>query len=308
MNLISPYGKLKHSWLRGAMHVHSTNSDGDNPPQDVWKAYAALGYSFSALTDHCEQPSAADLETDTGLITIPGCEYRPRGYKDFASPEANLIGVYSPLPYGIDWTECRPVFDGQDAFVIYNHPDWNLDHWPVKRMLMLRLAHAIEVYNAAVEELPGSAECTMKWDTLLTCGYRLWAVATDDAHHPHQRGKAWVMVNAAPAAASLLAALKAGRFYSSTGVQVNSVTVEDGVIRVTSPNAKVIRFIVERGRMRKQVNGSTAEYKPADSDVYVRIELFGDALQKAWTNPVFIETPESQKRMDDHLKWFMEQP
>ena len=308
MTFSSPYAHLSSPWLRGALHAHSTNSDGVNAPKDVWGAYAALGYHFATLTDHCKQPSLEQLETDTGLVTLPGCEYRTHGYTNFASPEVNLIGIHDPLPYDIDWPECGPVFKEQGAFVIYNHPSWNFDHWPTRQMLDLRLGHALEIYNAVGEELAGSAESTTQWDALLSCGYRVWGVATDDAHKPEHRGKAWVVVNTEPNAPEILDALKSGRFYSSTGVHIDDITINDGVIRVTSPDAKAIRFIAERGQVRKQIEGSVAEYRPSPKDVYVRIELFGEVLQKAWTNPIFIETRESEQRVAEHTKWFMEQP
>ena len=304
MKLISPYVDLNDAWLRGALHAHSTNSDGVDAPHKVWSTYAAIGFDFAALTDHCAQATDAQLETETDLIPISGCEYRTGGYLNSLSPETGLIGVADPLPYDIPWEACGAVFEKQGAFVIYNHPDWDFDHWPVKEMMRLRVGHAIEVYNATGVQLAGSAEVSTKWDNLLACGYRLWGVATDDAHVEAHRGKAWVMVHSARDAKSIVDALKVGKFYASTGVTLESITVENGVIRVSAPNAKAIRFIVERGRIPKQVEGSVGEYTPSASDVYVRIELFGDLFQKAWTNPIFIESPESEKRVVEHLKWF----
>jgi len=308
MKITSPYYHLNHTGLRGALHAHSTNSDGVNSPHEVWRAYAEKGFQFAALTDHCEQPTLEDLKTETGLITLSGCEYRPGGYTDWQCPEANVIGAPAPLPYGLTWDECCPALKETGAFVIYNHPNWDFDHWPCKKMLSLNVGHAVEIYNGSGDGLAGSQDATNKWDMLLSCGYRIWGVAADDAHGPDQRAKAWVEVYAAPEPAAIFDALKAGCFYASTGVTIESITVKDGEISVKSPSANVIRFIAERGRVVHQVEASEATYRPQASDVYVRIELFGERLQQAWANPVFIESEESRERVKTHTEWFMEQP
>ena len=153
MKITSPYCHLNHIGLRGALHAHSTNSDGVNSPHEVWRAYAEKGFQFAALTDHCEQPTLEDLKTETGLITLSGCEYRPGGYTDWQCPEANVIGAPAPLPYGLTWDECCPALKETGAFVIYNHPNWDFDHWPCKKMLSLNVGHAVEIYNGSGDGL-----------------------------------------------------------------------------------------------------------------------------------------------------------
>ena len=39
-------------WFRGNLHTHTTNSDGDSPPDEVVAWYRDAGYDFLALTDH----------------------------------------------------------------------------------------------------------------------------------------------------------------------------------------------------------------------------------------------------------------
>ena len=38
--------------LKGALHCHTTRSDGRGTPEEVIKLHADNGYSFMALTDH----------------------------------------------------------------------------------------------------------------------------------------------------------------------------------------------------------------------------------------------------------------
>ncbi len=39
-------------WLRCALHAHTTNSDGDLPPERLVRHYDRAGYDVLAITDH----------------------------------------------------------------------------------------------------------------------------------------------------------------------------------------------------------------------------------------------------------------
>lgn len=39
-------------FLKGALHVHTTRSDGQDSPEDVIRLHRQNGYDFMALTDH----------------------------------------------------------------------------------------------------------------------------------------------------------------------------------------------------------------------------------------------------------------
>lgn len=39
-------------WLKGNLHTHTTNSDGELPPERVVRAYRERGYQFLCLSDH----------------------------------------------------------------------------------------------------------------------------------------------------------------------------------------------------------------------------------------------------------------
>ena len=47
----NPFG-MAGSWLKCALHTHSTESDGDLPPQALARQYAAAGFDVLAITDH----------------------------------------------------------------------------------------------------------------------------------------------------------------------------------------------------------------------------------------------------------------
>ena len=284
--------------------MHSTNSDGKDHPHEVFRDYEGKGFDFAVLTDHQAVVRSEDLDHGGSLVAIPGCEYRGSG----TLPEMGLGGVRQLPPIPVDLEASARAAQESGAFVVYNHPNWHFDHWPSKAMLRLKAAHAMEIYNAVVEELQGSAESTNKWDALLSYGYRIWGAAGDDAHESAHRNQAWVQVMAERDEASIIEALKAGKFYASTGIEVKAISIQDGVWTVDAPDAHLIRFIVERGQVRSQVRGSQASYKIQEKDVYVRVEIYGTGMQRAWLNPVFVENDHSRAFHQEFSAWYEKQP
>ncbi len=304
MDIVNPYADGQGGWLKGALHVHSTNSDGSDPPQEVIADHRRRGFDFVALTDHRVVPSSADVAEQEGIVVLPGCEYRGQ-----ADSELGVVGLVPdrPLPPGLSPRELVESAVATGAFVIYNHPNWHIHHWPIFRMLKIGQAHALEVYNAVVEGMPGPAEASDKWDRLLTAGVRIWGVATDDAHTPVHRDKAWVMVNAPKEAGAILAALKAGRFYATNGPTVASIRLEGTTLQIESPDAQAIRFFADRGTMRRQVIGGSASYEIRPEDIYVRAELYGQGPLKAWTQPLWVDTPRSRQLSQEFHDWYLAQ-
>ena len=61
--------------LRGAIHVHTTNSDGSGTPDDVAAAAARAGLGFVILTDHGDATRAGDSPRyRSGVLTIDAVE------------------------------------------------------------------------------------------------------------------------------------------------------------------------------------------------------------------------------------------
>jgi hypothetical protein len=298
MDIASPYDRSADTWLKGALHVHSTNSDGDEAPHAVVRSYQRLGFDFVAITDHNAVPSPEDLAFKTKMVVIPSTEYRGAG----ADSEFGVVGIDEPLERvpGVEAYYRVAVESG--GFVTFNHPTWHIHHWPVWWMLKLPRVHALEVYNAVGDRLPGASECTDKWDRLLTCGHQIWGTATDDAHTEEQRNRGWVMVNAERSRGAIVSALKAGRFYASSGVSIDSITLRGSRLAIDS-DAEEIRFFADRGSMRHRVAGPTGSYTVRDDDIYVRAELYGRGASKAWTNPVYVETPRSRALAHEFRTW-----
>jgi hypothetical protein len=317
-DIANPYGPAPQRWWRGQLHVHTTNSDGADSPAATIAFYERLGYDFIALTDHNAVPSAADMARGEAgaageraaapgraLLVIPGTEYR--GAKN--GPELGVVGVREVLPQGLSVRAYQQAAVASGGFVAFNHPLWDFHHWPIYWMLGLEGCHALEIYNGVIEWLAGTAECPIVWDTMLTCGHRIFGTATDDAHEARHRGWASVMVNApALEEKAIVAALKRGDFYATTGVTIREIRVEGAELVVESDNAQEIRFFCERGRLRLREAGPVARCPIGEGDVYLRAELWGAGTAKAWTNPVFVEDAPSIERIASHRAWYLSQP
>lgn len=75
------------------LHLHSTASDGTNPPADVVRAAHAAGLTAMALTDHDTVdgiPEAQDTARQLGIRLVPGVELS--AYE--ASGELHLLGLH----------------------------------------------------------------------------------------------------------------------------------------------------------------------------------------------------------------------
>lgn len=78
MTILLPFNEAGQ-WLRGSLHCHSTNSDGEVPPEQVAARYKAEGYDFICVTDHFRPEfnyPITDLSVfnDDVFLTIPSAE------------------------------------------------------------------------------------------------------------------------------------------------------------------------------------------------------------------------------------------
>jgi hypothetical protein len=293
-----PYADGRQRWLKGQLHCHSTRSDGEHAPEKVLGSYLAHGYDFSALTDH-NQFHDGKAAVDPGLVQLAGCECNSTDW----GPHIGVVGLGAPLAPAVATPAAFAGAVASGGFVTFNHPWWMHEHWNEAQMLQLRGAHALEVYNALIETHPGTSACDVLWDRMLSCGYRLWGTATDDAHLGEERNRAWVMVDAAREAGAIVAALKAGRFYASSGAVLRRIAVEDGCLVVEGEGVEEIRFYCRKGEMHARHLASSARYRLREDDLYVRAVAYGRGSAMAWTNPVFIDNEAGQRMTAEFLAW-----
>lgn len=296
--------------FRGALHCHSTESDGAESPQGVWRWYQRAGWHFAALTDHRKATPPKLPEDLAGSFTaLPGIEYNVSGPQGHV--HVNGIGGAVQLEKPEFGGEAKDVLSRltrhcaeSGAFTMINHPNWLWTLAP-EDFEGENHAHALEIWNdsKACNNLGGNGRPSAEalWDLLLTKGRRLWATATDDAHvysaPPQKRiwdmaGGAWVGVQAPdPSPASLLAALFGGDFYSSTGVDLEWVKREQGALSLkVNPMGKQvyrIAWVSTGGRVIRESEGFEDGAQLPEGEAYLRAVVTSSDGERAWTQPVF---------------------
>jgi hypothetical protein len=297
----------KGTWLKCALHAHTTNSDGELAPSELVHHYQEAGFDVLAISDHwirTEEPSTERL------LVIPSTELdalRPDG-RTYAHVLA--LGVETdPEPPAADF----PGIDETVAWVRANGgvPFIAHTYWSGVRTEEFEACEGLaglEVFNAGCELEVGRGHAALHWDEALGNGRRLLAIATDDSHHPgRDSGHAWVWARCEDrSAAAVLAALDAGDFYSSNGPEIESLDVDgDNVVVRTSP-ARSVTLITGRAKGAR-VNAGEGAYTYSGevlgvdgSDLITearltrprgtthgRIEVENPAGRRAWTNPLW---------------------
>jgi len=292
---------------RGNLHTHSTRSDGVLPPQEVCRRYRAEGYDFLALTDHFIGAYGYPIVDtvpfrDAGFTTILGAEVHSGAMANGELWHILAVGLppdfapsnspdFLPVAHQETGPEIAARAVAAGAFVAIAHPQWS--GLTLADARSITAAHAVEIYNhgcaAGCDRPDGFAIA----DLLLSEGRRLSMIATDDAHfyEPDHFG-GWVMVKAVENTPdALLAALKAGHFYSSQGPELRDVSIEgDKVVVESSAVSSVIAM--GQGTGAKGVHGHSmtrAEVPLArlNNSPWIRVAVIDAAGKRAWSNPMW---------------------
>ena len=294
---------------RGNLHTHSTGSDGQLEPAEVCRRYQAEGYDFIALTDHFVGQYDYPI-TDTtpfrnsDFTTLLGAELHIDTTDngdiwhivavglpaDFAPPDVPHFRYFDSTETVTDLTN-RAAKAG--AFIAIAHPHWSALTEADARCIPA--AHAVEVYNhgCAIENDRGDGH--LSCEHMLNEGRRLTMIATDDAHFatPDHFG-GWVMVKTTENTPdALLAALKAGEYYSSTGPEIHDIRMKRLTIEVDCSKAQTI-VVQGRGAASSKIcgtdltTGSIALDRFAVSP-WIRVTVIDHAGKRAWSNPIWLD-------------------
>ena len=205
---------------------------------------------------------------------------------------------------------------GREVMLHVNHPNYK---WGVTAEDLAAVVgeRFFEVWNGVDgDNDPGDATrpgTDAIWDTANTLRITqysappLYGLATDDSHNHHGNkthsppGRAWVMVRARHLTPdAIVRALRAGEFYSSTGVELEDVSFVGKrlALKISPKGAErfVTRFIGGKGRVLAEVAGLTPAYEMKGGEMYVRAvvtstgapEVASDefGFKRAWTQPV----------------------
>ena len=292
---------------RGNLHTHSTNSDGILPPEEVCRRYRAEGYDFLALTDHFVGIWNYPISDTTGyrtenFTTILGAELHSGAMANGELWHILAVGLpadfapsnsphFVPVPGQETAGEIAARAVAAGAFVAIAHPQWS--GLTVEDARSVTAAHAVEIYNHGCAMGCDRPDGFAVLDQLLAEGRRLTLVATDDAHfsEPDFFG-GWVMVKAPEnEPGALLAALKAGHFYSTQGPELRDVRIEGSRVIVES-SAVVSVVALGWGTGAKAVHGQSmtrteVPLERLNDSPWVRVAVIDAAGRRAWSNPIW---------------------
>lgn len=284
--LQNPYAGGKCIWLKGNLHTHTTESDGPLSPQATVDEYARRGYDFLMLSDHDRLVDPSGLDP-RGMLLIPGNEITAEG------PHILHVGATAYIAPAQDRQANLNAIAADSGFPVVCHPNWLNDfcHCRQELLELWRGYLGIEIYNAVVRRIEGSPLATDRWDQLLGRGRKVWGFANDDTHAGEDFGVAWNVAQCdrrEPGA--VLDAFRRGRFYASTGVEIQEIHAEGATLSIRADNAQRIVVSSDFAVRRHTVDGAELTYTvPEDPRfAYVRIECWGQGEDMAWTQPFYV--------------------
>lgn len=297
------------SFLKGALHCHTTRSDGKGDPAEVIRLHKENGYDFMVVTDH--RLYNYDHFGVEGITIIPGMEmdanFKKRN-KRAAVHCHHIVSIGPVTGNGFhqdqrfermfidqpeETQEMLDMLHENGNMTIYCHPEWS--GTPARDFDMLRGNFAMEIWNSgcAIENrMDMNAAC---WDELLAQGQTIFGVATDDGHEMHHHCNGWVMVRSENSVPAILDALKAGAFYASCGPEIHDFYIEDGMAHIACSPVKEIHFHHLRTPFRVIEKGEddlTRGSVKLRASGYIRASVVDDEGRRAWTNPIFFEDDE----------------
>lgn len=287
-------------WIRANLHTHTTNSDGDSPPEDVVAWYRDAGYDALALTDHDWFTDPATLQAMAGPMLLIRGEELTSG-----NVHVNGLGISRTLPPAFEANVVETLQANVDrvradgGVPSVNHPNFRWQVTPAD-LAALRDLRVFEIHNAGPEVSnlggrPGHPSMEAVWDLLLTDGRPMVGIAVDDAHHFRRwgrryanPGRAWMMLRVADLReADVLTALETGDCYATTGVTLEMLEARSGVMELTiAPQWELhyrTTFIGAGGQVLDVQEGLHARHQLRPGESYVRARIEDSDGLTAWT-------------------------
>ena len=299
-----PFAKPGRFW-KGNLHTHSTRSDGGYSPEDVCFRYREAGYDFISLTDHFLSRYKFQI-TDTrafhteDFTTIIGAELHTDMTEFNNMWHILAVGLpndFSPPEESETAAQMANRAMKTGAYVAVAHPAWY--SITEKDIESIGMVDAIEVFNGVTADDNNKPDSWQLTDVVLGRGLRYNVCATDDFHgtislsKQHDFGRGWVQVrceNLEPYA--LLAALKAGHYYSSTGPEIHDIQCEGSKLLLRcSPVQRV--FLTGKAEWSIAVEGrNSGEFEidfAAFDSPFGRLTVRGVNGGYAWSNPIWFD-------------------
>ena len=279
-------------WFKGNLHMHTSRSDGRLNLAEACAYYADHGYDFISITDHRIPFIGAELDEQLPIMILDGIELD--GEDDQGSFYHVLcIGDVNGISGDMALMDAVEKARLQGTFLIWAHPHWS------GNTVAEGLRHefqGIEIYNHSCEMPIGKGYGAFHWDSILGQQPDMLGLATDDNHFfaglPPQMG-GWIMVNAPELSPeAIMASIRKGNFYSSSGPEFISIYIEKGnrVVAETSPivHARLIGPAT-LGKWKAEVDKRSVtktHFRIPDDWAFARLEIEDAIGKKAWSNPL----------------------
>jgi len=294
--LVNPF-EQEGRWYKAALHVHTTNSDGDVDLATRLAQYRETGYQVVAVTDHWKTNDLTGCSDDR-FLAVSGLEAHPK--TGTGAPAHHFVCLNLPHPFELarDLSAQALIDKVREAGgkVIYAHPYWSAH--TLEEMTEVSGYVGVEVFNAVCHLRWNKGYSSVHWDQLLNKGQLLAAVATDDVHKTSEINRGWTMIKAKTLdTAAIMKAIGSGCYYASGGPVIEDCRIEAGVIRIATSPIQQACFLfdgsagghVERAEAGKSLTkaewsfgGDRRKYQ------WIRVEIVDEAGNHAWTNPLVV--------------------
>lgn len=286
------------TWYKGNTHIHSTASDGGWSFAELAEGYAEVGYDFLIRTDHWVASDVASDTSEYPLVWLDGVEL------DGVDAHGGhyhvvCVGRFSGLERSMGLEAALEVVAAQGGLRILAHPLWMGNSFDEATRYDFE---GVEIYNHVCRWLNGKADGLAYWQAMLEQRPGTLGFAVDDAHirpeHPGWNG-GWVMVQADVCTTeSILAGLRQGRFYSSTGPDLYRIVLEGTHVTIETSPVKFARLVGPswRGRRIGSFDDTwltTATFEIPEDWPYAYIEIEDACGHRAWTNTLWIGDEEA---------------
>ena len=174
--------------LKGALHTHTTKSDGKLTPDEVLRVYRDLGFDFIALTDH-----------DFLMM--------PNAYKDVPEEFEGMVvmkGIERTI-FARGYLHVNEIRGREEVLRIFNHP---AEYDFTVPQTLERLAQIEEELVIDAVEVSQKGYYTPEYDIE---GIPQPKVVSDDSHTREGCGRAWVEVACEKDPDAIIRAIKQGK-------------------------------------------------------------------------------------------------
>ncbi|HPO16288.1 MAG TPA: hypothetical protein PLI09_22825 [Candidatus Hydrogenedentes bacterium] len=174
--------------LKGALHIHTTCSDGGLSPEEALRVYRDLGFDFVAFTDH-----------DFLL--------KPNAYRELPDEFEGMLvfkGIERTI-FARGYIHVNEIFGEREILRIFNHPaeyDFTVEQ------VMDRLAEVEQSTPIDAVEVTLKGFYTPEYDIEAIPHPK---VASDDSHTREGCGRAWIEVECEKEKDAIIRAVRGGQ-------------------------------------------------------------------------------------------------